>query len=284
MQGERNCHRGRAAKQPFTSPANGPADRKPLAIVREDAWGSQTGRAVKQPLSSPAGEAKTRTENSFEYKLWMKALTRRGEVSEELNTRSTARITLKRSSSLSWSSTQGTPALSANSQQQDRFCQSLPAARPSAKALDTKPKAPDPAPGPLLDMLKMRCETSGSSYSMFWERITCGGRPVLTVLAGYVTPARKASLVRMGMSDSFPDSCRDVVLDEAGDSVVAKALRSKESIFIENVATCPSFVRQDKAARFGIQSITFLATAGGVIEYGTVHHTHSQKYSASEFL
>jgi hypothetical protein len=66
--------------------------------------------------------------------------------------------------------------------------------------------------------------------------------------------------------------------------VVAKALRSKESIFIENVATCPSFVRQDKAARFGIQSITFLATAGGVIEYGTVHHTHSQKYSASEFL
>ena len=28
---------------------------------------------------------------------------------------------------------------------------------------------------------------------------------------------------------------------------------------------------EDKAARFGIQSITFLATTGGVIECGTVH-------------
>jgi hypothetical protein len=81
------------------------------------------------------------------------------------------------------------------------------------------------------------------------------------------------------MSYSFPDSCRDVVLDEAGDSVVAKALRSKESIFIENVATCPSFVRQDKTARFGIQSITFLATACGVIEYGTVHILKSTLHS-----
>jgi hypothetical protein len=280
MQGERNCHRGRAAKQPFSAPANGPAERKPLTNVREDAWGSPTGCVVKQPLSSPAGEAKTRTENSFEYKLWMKALTRRGEVREALSPRSTARITLKRSSSLSWastswSSTQGTPALSANSQQQDRFCRSSSAARPSAKSRDTKPKAPATAPGPLLDMLKMRCETSGSSYSMFWERITCGGRPVLTVLAGYVTPARKASLVRMGMSDSFPDSCRDVVLDEAGDSVVAKALRSKDSIFIENVATCPNFVRQDKV-RHPVHHVLGHCRRSDRIWHGT----HSQKYSA----
>jgi hypothetical protein len=120
-------------------------------------------------------------------------------------------------------------------------------------------------------MLKMRCKTSGSSYSMFWERITCGGRPVLTVLAGYVTPARKASLARMGMSDSYPDSCRDVVLDEAGDNMVAKALRSKEAICIDNVASCPSFARRDKAARYGIQSITLVAIAGEVLEHGTAN-------------
>jgi hypothetical protein len=128
-----------------------------------------------------------------------------------------------------------------------------------------------PPASPLAALLKVRCEMSGSSYAMFWERSTRGGVPVLTVAGGYVTPARKASLVRMGMSDSYPDACRDVVLDEAGDNMVAKALRSKEAIHIENVATCPSFVRRDKAARFGIQSITFLATAGGVIEYGMVH-------------
>ena len=134
---------------------------------------------------------------------------------------------------------------------------------------------------PLAALLKMRCEMSGSSYAMFWERRTRGGVPVLTVAGGYVTPARKASLVRMGMSDSYPDSCRDVVLDEAGDNMVAKALRSKEAICIDNVASCPSFARRDKAARYGIQSITFLATAGGVIEYGTVHILKSSLHSDS---
>ena len=134
-----------------------------------------------------------------------------------------------------------------------------------------------PPASPLAALLKMRCEMSGSSYAMFWERSTRGGVPVLTVAGGYVTPARKASLVRMGMSDSYPDACRDVVLDEAGDNMVAKALRSKEAIHIENVSTCPSFVRRDKAARYGIQSITFLATAGGVIEYGTVHSQSTLK-------
>jgi hypothetical protein len=132
-------------------------------------------------------------------------------------------------------------------------------------------------------LLKTRCETSGSSYAMFWERSTRGGKPVLTVVGGYVTPARKASLVRMGMSDSYPDSCRDVVLDEAGDNMVAKALRSKEAIYIDNVASCPSFARRDKAARYGIQSISFLASAGGVIEYGTVNILKSSLHSDDYF-
>jgi hypothetical protein len=132
-------------------------------------------------------------------------------------------------------------------------------------------------------LLQTRCETSGSSYAMFWERSTRGGKPVLTVAGGYVTPARKDSLVRMGMSDSYPDSCRDVVLDEAGDNMVAKALRSKEAICIDNVASCPSFARRDKAARYGIQSITFLASAGGVIEYGTVHILKSSLHCDDDF-
>ena len=201
----------------------------------------------------------------------MKALTRRGEVREELSPqRSTARISLNRSSSLSWASKSwvtSTPALVRESSSLSHSqCTPALSANSFFSVVDNGHR-----PGPLLDMLKMRCETSGSSYSMFWERITCGGRPVLTVLAGYVTPARKASLVRMGMSDSFPDSCRDVVLDEAGDNMVAKELRSKEAISIENAATYPRFVRRDKAARYGIQSITFVATADGVLEYGTAN-------------
>jgi len=37
------------------------------------------------------------------------------------------------------------------------------------------------------------------------------------------------------------------------------------------VAACASFVRRDKAARYGIQSITLVAIAGGVLEYGTAN-------------
>jgi hypothetical protein len=128
---------------------------------------------------------------------------------------------------------------------------------------------------PIAALLKMRCETSGSSYAMFWERstVTRGGMTTdnMTVAGGYVTPQLQASLVSMGLSDTYADACSDVVLDAAGDNLVAKALRSKEAIFIENAATCPSFVRRDKAARYGIQSITFVATAGGVLEYGTAN-------------
>jgi hypothetical protein len=38
-----------------------------------------------------------------------------------------------------------------------------------------------------------------------------------------------------------------------------------------SVAACASFVRRDKAARFGIQSITLVAIAGGVLEYGSAN-------------
>jgi len=106
---------------------------------------------------------------------------------------------------------------------------------------------------------------------MFWERSTRGGMSTgnMAVVGGYVTPERKANLVAMGLSDTYADACSDVVLDATGDNMVAKALRSNEAIYIENVAACPSFARKDKAARYGIQSIAFVAAAGGVIEYGT---------------
>ena len=93
-------------------------------------------------------------------------------------------------------------------------------------------------------LLKMRCETSGASYAMFWERstVTRSGMTTdnMTVAGSYVTPQLKASLVAMGLSDTYADACSDVVLDAAGDNMVAKALRSKEAICIENAATCPA--------------------------------------------
>ena len=127
------------------------------------------------------------------------------------------------------------------------------------------------APAHVAALLKMRCETSGSSYAMFWQRSTRGGMSTndMVVGGGYVTPERKAALVAQGLSDTYADACSDVVLDVAGNNFVAKALRSNEAIYIEDVAGCEGFARKDKAARYGIRSICFVAAAGGVIEYGT---------------
>jgi len=56
----------------------------------------------------------------------------------------------------------------------------------------------------------------------------------MTVAGIYVTPQRRASLLRMGMSDSFAEACCVMVMDMDGDNMVAKALRSNEAICIEN--------------------------------------------------
>jgi hypothetical protein len=49
----------------------------------------------------------------------------------------------------------------------------------------------------------------------------------------YVTAERRASLLRMGMSDSYAEACCAMVLEADGDNMVASALRSNEAISIE---------------------------------------------------
>ena len=114
-------------------------------------------------------------------------------------------------------------------------------------------------------VLKMRCDTAGSGYALYWKQ----GANRLTVGAGYVTPARKAELEAMGKKDTFADACKDLVLDAAGDNAVAKALVSGTPIFIEDVSTDDKFARKELAAAYGIRSICFIAALDGVVEYGT---------------
>jgi hypothetical protein len=49
-----------------------------------------------------------------------------------------------------------------------------------------------------------------------------------------VTPERRASLLRMGMNDSYPEACSPLVMDADGDSIVAQALRSNDALCVEN--------------------------------------------------
>lgn len=74
-------------------------------------------------------------------------------------------------------------------------------------------------------VLQMRCEASGSAYAIFWqedgERLVVGG--------DYVTPARRAALSALGKHTTYAEASRTVVLDAAGDSPVAHALKRRPS-------------------------------------------------------
>jgi hypothetical protein len=63
----------------------------------------------------------------------------------------------------------------------------------------------------------------------------------ITVAGIYVTPERRASLLRMGMTDSYPEACSAMVMDADGDSIVAQALRSDDAICIENGTHSPKY-------------------------------------------
>jgi hypothetical protein len=123
---------------------------------------------------------------------------------------------------------------------------------------------PKPAPA-VAALLKMRCETSGSGYAIFWQQGTGG----LAVAGGYVSPARKAELEAEGKTGTFVDACAGVVLDAGGENPVARALASGAPVYIEDVAGSESFARKDKAAEYGITSICFMPAMGGVVEYGS---------------
>jgi hypothetical protein len=114
-------------------------------------------------------------------------------------------------------------------------------------------------------LLKMRCETSGAGYALYWHK----GADGLVVGGGYVSPARKAALEAEGKTGTFADACAGVVLDAGGDNAVAKALTSGAAVYLDDVAGSDGFARKDKAAEYGITSICFMPAMGGVVEYGS---------------
>ena len=132
---------------------------------------------------------------------------------------------------------------------------------PKKVPLESLPK-PSPA---VAAMLKMRCETSGAGYALYWQK----GADGLVVGGGYVSPARKAALEAQGKTGTFADACAGVVLDAGGDNPVATALKSGAPVCIEDVAGSDGFARKDTAAEYGIRSICFMPALDGVMEYGS---------------
>merc|ERR1712048_1077893 len=113
--------------------------------------------------------------------------------------------------------------------------------------------------------LKMRCDTSGAGYALYWQN--SGDK--LAVSGCYVTPERKAVLESKGKKLSFAEASKEYTLDPEGTGPVATVLKTQEPFYIQDVATCNIMKRGDVARDYGIVSVCFVPVPGGVLEYGT---------------
>jgi len=115
--------------------------------------------------------------------------------------------------------------------------------------------------------LKMRCDTSGAGYALYWKSDLASGK--LAVSGSYVTPARAAVLEAQGHKESFAEASKNYTLDMAGSGPVATVMKTQEPFYIQDVQTCEIMKRGELTKRYGIQSICFVPVPGGVLEYGT---------------
>jgi len=112
--------------------------------------------------------------------------------------------------------------------------------------------------------LKMRCDTSGAGYAMYWKEVD--GK--VTVAGSYLSNKRRAHLEKTGITMSFAEASKDMVLSTTGDGPVATVLRTREPVYIEDAANCPTMKRKGLAKEYGIKSICLVPVQGGVMEYG----------------
>jgi len=112
--------------------------------------------------------------------------------------------------------------------------------------------------------LKMRCDTSGGVYAIYWANEN--GK--LVVAGDYVTDDRRAALKAKGFDSSYAKESEAFSLDVSGDSRVAEVYKTNKPLFIKDVASA-DMKRKDLAAKYGIRQVCFIAFEGGVLEYGT---------------
>ena len=131
--------------------------------------------------------------------------------------------------------------------------------------------------GPTLQAsLKMRCDTSGAGYAMYWKEVD--GK--VTVDGSYVTEKRRAHLTSMGMDKSFAEASKDTVLSATGDGPVATVLKTRQPVYIADVASCATMKRSGLAAEYGIKSICLVPVEGGVMEYGVSNGPETVDWSS----
>eukprot|EP00931_Biecheleriopsis_adriatica_P099020 TRINITY_DN7325_c0_g1_i1.p1 TRINITY_DN7325_c0_g1~~TRINITY_DN7325_c0_g1_i1.p1 ORF type:complete len:656 (-),score=128.38 TRINITY_DN7325_c0_g1_i1:137-2020(-) len=126
--------------------------------------------------------------------------------------------------------------------------------------------------------LKMRCDTSGASYALYW-RETDGKMVVAGV---YSTPARQQALADMGKSIGFADASKEYVLDAKGDGPVGTVVKTQEPFYIQDATACTTMKRSALTKEYGIKSMCFVPVEGGVLEYGTTEKGCSTSWTCME--
>jgi len=119
----------------------------------------------------------------------------------------------------------------------------------------------------LLDAtLKLRVDTSGAAYAMYWKE----ANDQFTLAGDYTSPARRLALLKSGRDgESFAAASEKVTIDLSCEGPVATVFRTQQPMFIPDAAHCDNLARNDLAQAQGIASICLVPVEGGVVEYGT---------------
>merc|ERR1719247_3934229 len=123
--------------------------------------------------------------------------------------------------------------------------------------------------------LKMRCDTSGAGYAMYWKESF--GK--LTIAGSYLTPARKKALIAQGKTKSFAEASYGTKLDDLGTGPVATCYATQEPVYLQDVKDS-NLKRKDLAVECGVTSICFVPVAGGVMEYGVSEGTATANWDS----
>eukprot|EP00440_Ansanella_granifera_P019985 gb/GFBE01021716.1/.p1 GENE.gb/GFBE01021716.1/~~gb/GFBE01021716.1/.p1 ORF type:complete len:611 (+),score=139.44 gb/GFBE01021716.1/:1-1833(+) len=126
--------------------------------------------------------------------------------------------------------------------------------------------------------MKMRCDTSGAGYALYWMK----QGDALVLSGSYVTPARQAALAELGKSMSFAQASLFFTLDPNGDGPVATVLKTRKPMFIPDVAKCDGMKRKDLAIEYGIKSICLVPVPGGALEFGTSNESSTADWTCLE--
>ena len=121
-----------------------------------------------------------------------------------------------------------------------------------------------PLGGSLLTaLLKLYCDLSGASYSIYW--VEDSGSHVVS--RSYVTEAHAVNTAARGLQKSFPEATRKFQLPIGGDGPVATAAFTNLPCFVAD-ASRSALRRAALMCTHGIRSIYTVPTEGGVFEFG----------------